>query len=154
MKCILPQYSLVVERDENLVAMAFTVVVRGTHYIDPVATASAYKRSGIGAAIVSTVLQMLADDGVVNVGAVITEGNLASERLFLSLGFEQVGVWRSRVVQECRSRLSAEAPNPVAVTQSRSPGAPEPRSPGAPEPRSPGAPEPRSPGLSGPRTPG
>jgi len=57
-----------------LFAMALTVVVRGTHYIDPVATASACKRNGIGAATVSTVLQMLADDDIVEVGAVITEG--------------------------------------------------------------------------------
>ena len=91
---ILPQYSLVVERDGTLVAMAFAVVVRGTHYIDPVATASAYKRSGIGAAAVSAVLQMMADDDIVDVGAVITEGNVPSERLFSSLGFEQAGVWR------------------------------------------------------------
>ena len=83
-----------VERDGTLVAMAFAVVVRGTHYIDPVATASAYKRSGIGAATVSAVLQMLADDDIVDVGAVITEGNVPSERLFSSLGFEQVGVWQ------------------------------------------------------------
>ena len=94
---ILPQYSLVVERDGTLVAMAFAVVVRGTHYIDPVATASAYKRSGIGAATVSAVLQMLADDDIVDVGAVITEGNVPSERLFSSLGFEQVGVWQRTV---------------------------------------------------------
>ena len=91
---ILPQYSLVAERDGSLLAMAFTVVVRGTHYIDPVATASAYKRNGIGAATVSAVLQMLADDDIVDVGAVITEGNVPSERLFLSLGFERVGVGR------------------------------------------------------------
>lgn len=91
---ILPQYSLVVERDGTLVAIAFAVVVRGTHYIDPVATASAYKRSGIGTATVSAVLQMLAEDDIVDVGAVITEGNAPSERLFSSLGFEKRGVWR------------------------------------------------------------
>ena len=79
---ILPQYSLVVERDGTLIAMAFTVVVRGRHYIDPVATAPAYKRSGIGAATVSAVLQLLADDDIADVGAVITEGNVPSERLF------------------------------------------------------------------------
>ena len=74
--------------------MAFTVVVRGTHYIDPVATASAYKRRGIGAATVSAVLEMLADDDIVDVGAVLTEGNLPSERLFSRLGFERFGEWR------------------------------------------------------------
>ena len=83
-----------VERDGTLVAIAFAVVVRGTHYIDPVATASAYKRSGIGTATVSAVLQMLAEDDIVDVGAVITEGNAPSERLFSSLGFEKRGVWR------------------------------------------------------------
>ena len=34
------------------------------------------------------------DDDIVDVGAVVTEGNVPSERLFLSLGFERVGVWR------------------------------------------------------------
>ena len=91
---ILPQYSLVAERDGSLVAMAFTVVVRGTHYIDPVATASAYKRNGIGAATVSAVLELLADDDIVEVGAVITDGNVPSERLFSRLGFERFGEWR------------------------------------------------------------
>jgi hypothetical protein len=89
---ILPQYSLVVERDGTLVAMAFAVLVRGTHYIDPVATASAYKRGRLGAATVSAVVQMLADDGILDVGPVVTEGNVPAERLFLSLEFEQVGV--------------------------------------------------------------
>ncbi len=82
------------ERDGSLVAMAFTVVVRGRHFIDPVATASAYKRRGVGAATVSAVLQMLADDGIVDVGAVITGGNVPSEAPLLSVGFERVGVWR------------------------------------------------------------
>jgi L-amino acid N-acyltransferase YncA len=88
----------VIERDATLVAMAFTGVVRGTHDIDPAATASAHKRSGIGAATVSAVLQVLADDDIVDVGAVITEGNVPSERLFSSLGFEQFGPWHAQPV--------------------------------------------------------
>jgi L-amino acid N-acyltransferase YncA len=90
---ILLPYSLVVECDRTLIAIAFTVLVRGRHYIDPVATASSYKNKGIGAAAVSAVLDLLSEDGIAEVGAVITQGNLPSERLFSSLGFERVGVW-------------------------------------------------------------
>jgi hypothetical protein len=91
---IVPEYSLVLERGDALLAMAFTVVVRGTHYIDPVATASAVKRTGVGAGAASAVLALLRDGGIMEVGAVITEGNVASERLFLGLGFERVGEWQ------------------------------------------------------------
>jgi L-amino acid N-acyltransferase YncA len=42
---------------------------------------------------VLTSLRRLHRDGVDEVGAVITDGNLASERLFARLGFSRVGPW-------------------------------------------------------------
>jgi L-amino acid N-acyltransferase YncA len=38
-------------------------------------------------------LATLAESGVTEVGATITDGNEPSQRLFTSLGFERVGAW-------------------------------------------------------------
>lgn len=48
---------------------------------------------GRGCAAVATSLRSLHEVGVREVGAVITDGNTASERLFTSLGFVRVGSW-------------------------------------------------------------
>ena len=74
-------------------AMSFVVVVGGRHFIDPVATAAARKGRGLGTDAVSHSLGALARDGVSDVGAVITDGNVASERLFRRLEFARVGPW-------------------------------------------------------------
>jgi hypothetical protein len=87
------QHSVVLEHDDQLVAMSFVVVVAGRHYIDPVATLASAKRQGCGRAVVLASLRSLVDDGVNEVGAVITDGNTASERLFTGLGFARVGSW-------------------------------------------------------------
>ena len=89
---LLPVYSVVIEEDGRLVAISFVVVLGGRHFIDPVATA-ARKGHGLGAAAVSHSLRALARDGVADVGAVITDGNVASERLFRRLDFTRVGPW-------------------------------------------------------------
>lgn len=73
------------------VAMAFAVEIDGVHYIDPVATAAAHKRHGLGRAVVRHALTSLAAAGVTEVGAAITDGNTGSERLFAGLGFERHG---------------------------------------------------------------
>ena len=86
-------HSFVAGDGDALVAMSFVVVVGGRHYIDPVATAASHKRSGLGRSIVAHSLQALAESGVDEAGAVITDGNVASERLFASLGFTRVGAW-------------------------------------------------------------
>ena len=57
------------------------------------ATSAARKGQGLGAEAVLTSLRRLSRDGVDEVGAVITDGNLASERLFARLGFSRVGPW-------------------------------------------------------------
>ncbi len=75
------------------VAFAFVVVVDDVHYIDPVVVASARKRLGLGDALVRRCLGSLADAGIPEVGATITNGNVASERLFTGLGFHRHGPW-------------------------------------------------------------
>ena len=88
-----PAYSVVIEEGGQPVAMSFVVVVGGRHFIDPVATAAARKGRGLGTEAVLHSLGALAGDGVVDVGAVITDDNVASERLFRRLGFARVGAW-------------------------------------------------------------
>lgn len=89
---LVPRPSVVlVDDDRRPVAMSFVVVVHDLHYIDPVATASDRKGQGLGGAAVRASLARLADGPAV--GAVITDGNTPSERLFARLGFERVGPW-------------------------------------------------------------
>jgi RimJ/RimL family protein N-acetyltransferase len=83
----------VIELDDELVAFSFAVVVRDRHYVDPVVTDPVVKRRGLGRAAVRAVLDSLRDAGITEVGATITDGNVPSERLFASLGFERVGPW-------------------------------------------------------------
>lgn len=85
--------SFVVLDGSDLVAMSFVVVVGDRHYVDPVAVSPRVQRRGVGRAAVATSLAALADDGVRDVGAVITDGNTPSERLFRSLGFVRIGPW-------------------------------------------------------------
>ena len=86
-------HSVVLEEGGRLVAMSFVVTVEGRHYIDPVATIASFKRRGLGRAAVLASLRSLVSDGVQEVGAVITDGNTPSERLFARLGFVRVGAW-------------------------------------------------------------
>jgi len=91
---LLPAYSIVLEEEEGTpVALSWVVAVHGCHYVDPVVTSPARKRQGLGTAAVCESLRRLHRDGVGEVGAVITDGNVASERLFGRLGFARVGPW-------------------------------------------------------------
>ena len=90
---LLPAYSLVVEEDGRPVSLSFVVRVQGRHYIDPVATSAAHKGRGLGTDAVATSIRLLQRDGVDEVGAVITDGNVASERLFARFGFTRIGPW-------------------------------------------------------------
>ena len=90
---LLPAYSIFVEEDGQPVSLSFVVLVEGRHYIDPVATAASRKGRGIGAWAVATSIRLLQRDGVDEVGAVITDGNVASERLFARFGFTRIGPW-------------------------------------------------------------
>ena len=91
-RCV-PAYSLLVVHGERVVAVSLVVVVNALHYIDPVATAAAHKGAGLGRAAVAHSIALLSHAGVDEVGAVVTDGNVPSERLFASLGFERVGAW-------------------------------------------------------------
>ena len=86
-------HSVVLEQDGRIVAVSFVVNVAGREYIDPIAVVSASKRTGLGRAAVATSLRSLHEVGVREVGAVITDGNTASERLFASLGFVRLRSW-------------------------------------------------------------
>jgi L-amino acid N-acyltransferase YncA len=87
------EHSFVLDRDGELIAASFVVVVEGVRYIDPVLTAPDHKGHGLGTAMVCRSLRSLAADDVREVGATITDGNEPSERLFARLGFVRVGAW-------------------------------------------------------------
>jgi len=91
-RCIRP-HSWVLVDDAGPIAMSLVVLVYGLHYIDPVAVAASYKQQGIGTRIVHRSLLSMAEAGIVDVGATITDGNIASERLFAALGARRVGPW-------------------------------------------------------------
>jgi RimJ/RimL family protein N-acetyltransferase len=54
-------------------------------------TRADWKRRGIGRQILSSVLEVLRENGCSEVRAVITEGNEPSENLFLQMGFQRIG---------------------------------------------------------------
>lgn len=89
-----PHASFVLPGDEGLTSMSFVVTVQGLRYIDPVATRRSHKGRGLGRCMVCASLTALRASGATEVGAVITDGNTPSERLFASLGFERHGTWR------------------------------------------------------------
>lgn len=90
-----------IDRDRSLLAvdggrllgMCFVVEVGGILYVDPIAVAGAQKAQGLGTSLVQLVLDGLREARVPEVGAVITDGNVASERLFTRLGFTRTGRW-------------------------------------------------------------
>lgn len=69
------------------------VEVDGVSYINLVAVATARKRAGLGRRVVEASLASLAEVGVREVGATITDGNTASETLFARLGAIRTGAW-------------------------------------------------------------
>ena len=86
-------HSFVVIEQQIVVAFSFVVVVKEVHYIDPVVVASKRKQRGLARATVRLCLGSLAAAGISEVGATITDGNVASERLFAGLGFYRRGAW-------------------------------------------------------------
>jgi Acetyltransferase (GNAT) family len=93
LESIVRPHSFVVLDGADLVAFSFVLVVNDVHYIDPVVVASVRKRHGLGSRVVGLCLRSLAEAGVTEVGATITDGNVASERLFIGLGFCRHGSW-------------------------------------------------------------
>lgn len=90
---MLHEHSFVVTENDRVVAMAFVTVGDGVHYVDPIVVAADRKRTGLGRDAVRILLDSLVSAGVTEVGATITDGNTASERLFLGLGFTRRGSW-------------------------------------------------------------
>ena len=90
---IVRPHSYVLIDGADFVAFAFVVIVNNVHYIDPVVVASARKRLGLGDALVRLCIGSLAEAGISEVGATITDGNVASERLFIGLGLHRYGPW-------------------------------------------------------------
>jgi len=91
----LPAYSASLRTDGSLVAFCAVIEMddQVRYWIDPIIVAPSQKRLGLGRRMVADMLGRLSADGVVEVGATITDGNVASERLFLGLGAERVGSW-------------------------------------------------------------
>lgn len=88
-----PAHSFVVLEHDRIVAMAFVTIVEGVHYVDPIVVASDRKRTGLGRDAVQLLLNSLSTAGVAEVGATITDGNVASEGLFRHLGFTRRARW-------------------------------------------------------------
>ena len=86
-------YSFVALEHDIVVAFSFVVIVNQIHYIDPVVVTPPSKQPGLGRATVQLCLGSLAAAGITEVGATITDGNIASERLFAGLGFSRRGAW-------------------------------------------------------------
>ena len=86
-------HSFVAFEQDIAVAFSFVVVVNEVHYIDPVVVAPVRKQRGVARATVQLCLASLAAAGIAEVGATITDGNIASERLFAGLGFGRCGEW-------------------------------------------------------------
>lgn len=80
-------------QDATPIAACFVLSVDGIVYIDPIIVATAHQRDGLGGRLTLATLHGLADGGIDEVGATITDGNTPSERLFIRLGFERVGAW-------------------------------------------------------------
>ena len=86
-------FSFVATIDTGIAGFSFVIELDGVHYIDPVVVGPAHKRTGVGTAAVDRSLDALAAAQVVDIGATITDGNIASETLFRRLGFERHGPW-------------------------------------------------------------
>lgn len=86
-------WSRVVESEHRLIAMCFILDLGSVFYIDPIAVAPSDKSRGLGSELVIAVLNVVRDGGVTQVRAVITDGNIPSERLFSRLGFKRLGTW-------------------------------------------------------------
>jgi len=87
------RFSFVATINTEIAGFSFVIQLDGLHYIDPVVVGPAHKRNGVGTAAVTRSLDELAAAQIFDVGATITDDNLASEALFRSLGFERRGPW-------------------------------------------------------------
>ncbi|MEM7091551.1 MAG: GNAT family N-acetyltransferase [Actinomycetota bacterium] len=75
------------------IAFCCVVEVDDRLYVDPIVVAANHKRRRLGTALVAHAVAVVGQRGAVEVGAAITDGNVASENLFRSLGARRVGPW-------------------------------------------------------------
>lgn len=90
---VVHEHSFVITENSRVIVMAFVTINAGVHYVDPIVVASDRKRMGLGRDSVCVLLRSLAAAGAIEAGATITDGNTASESLFLGLGFSRRGSW-------------------------------------------------------------
>ena len=90
---IVRPHSYVMLDGSDVAAIAFAFIANDAHYIDPVVVASVRKRLGVGGTLVRRCIRSLVSAGISEVGATITDGNIASERLFTGLGVARHGSW-------------------------------------------------------------
>lgn len=86
------EHSFVVTEGDRVVAMAF-VVADSVHYVDPIVMDGRPQADGSGRTWRMHAAELTVSAGVTEVGATITDGNTASDRLFLGLGFARRGPW-------------------------------------------------------------
>lgn len=87
------QMSFLAFSDSRLVGACLTGewLEKQTPIIAYAMTRAAWKKKGIGRLLLLQVLNALINEGCPEVRAVITDGNKASEKLFLQLGFKMIG---------------------------------------------------------------
>lgn len=83
-------HSRVAQVDEGIASAVLVSCVDRQPFIGYVMTRAAHKRRGLGRLLVSSTMSSLADEGHARVVFYITEGNTASERLFVGLGASRV----------------------------------------------------------------
>ena len=63
----------------------------GEYYLDSLAVLSAYRRRGVGEALVNELCNRVFDEGYGRVGLIVEQHNHRAEHLYKTLGFERVG---------------------------------------------------------------
>lgn len=89
----------VAEADGRLVGYAVFWAVLDEGELGNVSVASAYRRRGIGAILVDTVLKRAAERGVRDVYLEVRVSNVGAQELYDRFGFEQVGRRRNYYIQ-------------------------------------------------------
>lgn len=82
--------SFVLEDRGRIVSGVLVSMVESVPFIGYVMTIPSYKNQGLARRVVGVALDRLADDGHNSVALYITDGNVASEALFRSVGAIQV----------------------------------------------------------------
>lgn len=82
----LPDRSFVVVDNGRIVSAIFILMVEDDPFVGVVMTLPSHKRQGLGRLVTNVAIQHLASDGHERAVLYITDGNVASEALFRSVG--------------------------------------------------------------------